>query len=114
MARINELFRYLKEKNGSDLHLLATLPPRVRIHGKLKDVEGWDVISDEDLQLLLREICSEEQWREFKTRGDLDFAWALPGEARCRVNFLSQHNGVGAVFRIIPEKILTFDELKVP
>jgi twitching motility protein PilT len=114
LARINELFRYLKEKNGSDLHLLATQPPRVRIHGKLKDVDGWDVISNEGLKELLREICSGEQWQEFETRGDLDFAWALPGEARFRVNFLSQHNGVGAVFRIIPEKILTFDELNVP
>ncbi len=64
MAKIDELFRYLKEKGGSDLHLLATLPPRVRIHGKLTDIEGWEVISDEELKELLREICSEEQWLE--------------------------------------------------
>ena len=114
MARIDELFRYLKEKEGSDLHLLATLPPRVRIHGKLTDVEGWGVVSDEELKELLREICSEEQWIEFEASGDLDFAWALPGEARFRVNFLNQYNGVGAVFRIIPEKILTFDDLNIP
>ena len=114
MARIDELFRYLKEKGGSDLHLLATLPPRVRIHGKLTDVDGWGVISNEELKDLLREICSEEQWSDFETTGDLDFAWALPGEARFRVNFLNQHNGVGAIFRIIPEKILTFDDLNVP
>ena len=114
MARIDELFRYLKEKGGSDLHLLATLPPRVRIHGKLTDVEGWDKLSDEELRDLLREICSDEQWSDFEATGDLDFAWTLPGEARFRVNFLSQYNGVGAVFRIIPEKILTFDDLNVP
>jgi twitching motility protein PilT len=114
LARIDELFRYLKEKGGSDLHLLATLPPRVRIHGKLTDVEGWGVVADEELKELLREICSEEQWSEFEACGDLDFAWALPGEARFRVNFLSQHKGVGAVFRIIPEKILTFDDLNIP
>jgi twitching motility protein PilT len=114
LAKIDELFRYLKEKGGSDLHLLATLPPRVRVHGKLTDVKGWGVISDEDLKELLREICSEDQWLEFEACGDLDFAWALPGEARFRVNFLNQHNGVGAVFRIIPEKILTFDELNIP
>ena len=114
MARIDELFRYLKEKSGSDLHLLATRPPRVRIHGKLTDVDGWGVISDGELRELLREICSEEQWSEFDACGDLDFAWALPGEARFRVNFLNQHLGVGAIFRIIPEKILTFDELNIP
>ena len=114
MAKIDELFRYLKEKGGSDLHLLATLPPRVRIHGKLTNVEGWGVVSDEELKELLQEICSEDQWLEFENSGDLDFAWALPGEARFRVNFLNQHNGVGAVFRIIPEKILTFDDLNIP
>ena len=114
MAKIDELFRYLKEKGGSDLHLLATLPPRVRIHGKLTDVEGWGVVSDEELKELLQEICSQEQWLEFEACGDLDFAWALPGEARFRVNFLNQHKGAGAVFRIIPEKILTFDDLNTP
>lgn len=114
MARIDELFRYLKEKGGSDLHLLATRPPRVRIHGSLTDVDGWGVISNEEMKELLREICSEEQWQEFEACGDLDFAWALPGEARFRVNFLNQHRGVGAVFRIIPEKILTFEDLNTP
>ena len=114
MARIDALFRYLKNNGGSDLHLFATLPPRVRIHGQLTDVEGRGVISDEELKESLREICSEEQWLEFETRGDLDFAWALPGVARFRVNFLNQYNGVGAVFRLIPEKILSFDELDIP
>ena len=114
MARIDELFRYLKEKGGSDLHLLATRPPRVRIHGRLTDVEGWGVISDGELRELLGEICTREQWSQFEACGDLDFACALPGEARFRVNFLNQHLGVGAIFRIIPEKILTFDELNIP
>ena len=114
MARIDELFRYLKNKNGSDLHLLATRPPRVRIHGRLTDVEGWGPLSDEELRELLHEISSEQQWREYETTGDVDFAWALPGEARFRVNFLRQHHGAGAIFRIIPEKILTFDELDIP
>ena len=111
---IGELFRYLKEKGGSDLHLLATQPPRVRIHGSLTGIEGRGVISDEEMKELLREICSEEQWLEFAACGDLDFAWALPGEARFRVNFLRQHRGVGAGSRLIPEKILTFDVLNLP
>lgn len=114
MARIDELFRYLKENKGSDLHLLAGRRPRVRIHGSLADVEGWDPLSDDELKKLLREISSAEQWEEYETCGDLDFAYALPGEARFRVNFLSQHQGAAAVFRIIPEKILTFDDLGMP
>ena len=114
MARIDKLFRYLKEKNGSDLHLLASLTPRVRIHGKLTDVEGWGPLSNKELRELLREMASEEQWREYEACGDLDYAYSLPGVARFRVNYLRQHKGAAAVFRIIPEKILTFHELGMP
>jgi twitching motility protein PilT len=114
LARIDELFQYLKDQQGSDLHLLASLPPRVRIHGKLVDVEGQGPLSDEELQELLHEITSPEQWQEYEDCGDLDFAYSLPGVARFRVNFLRQHQGAAAVFRIIPEKILSFDELGTP
>ena len=49
MARIHQLFRQLKEQSGSDLHLAAGLPPRIRTHGELEDVAGWEVLTDEDL-----------------------------------------------------------------
>jgi pilus retraction protein PilT len=114
LARIDELFRQLKERGGSDLHLLATRPPRGRVHGKLVDFEGTEPFSDEELQELLREITPAEQWQEYEETGDLDFAYSLPGVARFRVNFLRQHRGAAAVFRIIPEKILTFKELGIP
>jgi twitching motility protein PilT len=114
VARIDHLFRYLKENKGSDLHLLAAQPPRIRVHGKLVDVEGWEPLSNEELKDLLREIASGEQWEEYEDCGDLDFAYSLQGVARFRVNFLSQHQGAAAVFRIIPEKILTFDDLGMP
>ena len=114
MARIDELFRYLKENEGSDLHLLASLPPRVRIHGKLADVKGWEPMSDGETKDMLREIASEEQWADYENCGDLDFAYSLQGVARFRVNFMSQHQGAAAVFRIIPEDILTLDDLDMP
>jgi len=114
LARINELFQYLKDNKGSDLHLLADQPPRVRVHGKLKGVEGWDPLPDADLRALVRETTSEEQWQEYEGCGDLDYAYSLPGVARFRANLLCQHQGASAVFRIIPEKILDFDDLKTP
>jgi len=114
VARIDQLFRYLKENKGSDLHLLAAQPPRIRVHGKLVDVEGWEPLSNEELKDILREIASGEQWEEYEGCGDLDFAYSLQGVARFRVNFLSQHQGAAAVFRIIPEKILTLDDLDMP
>ncbi len=114
MARIHELFRYLKDAGGSDLHLAAPLHPRIRRRGELEDVEGWEPLSDDDLLALLREIASDEQWKEYESCGDLDFAYGLEGVARFRANFLRQENGAAAVFRIIPEKILTADQLGVP
>ena len=114
MARLHELFRELKEGGGSDLHLMATLPPRIRESGELDDVEGWPVLEDAELREILREITSDEQWAEYEATGDLDFAYGLEGVARFRANYLRQERGASAVFRIIPEKILTCDQLGVP
>jgi twitching motility protein PilT len=114
MARIDELFHYLREKKGSDLHLAAGLAPRVRVHGALEPVAGWQPLSHDELLSLLREIASEEDWNEYMRCGDLDFAYGLAGVARFRANFLRQENGCGAVFRIIPEKIVPLEELNLP
>ncbi len=114
MARIDELFRYLKDNKGSDLHLAAGLAPRIRIHGGLSEVQGWSKLSHEELEAMLSEITDEEQWASYDACGDLDFAYGLAGVARFRANFLRQENGAGAVFRIIPEKILTCEQLNMP
>jgi twitching motility protein PilT len=114
MARIDELFYYLRDHQGSDLHLAAGLEPRIRVHGALEAVTGWPVLSQEELLSLLREIASAEDWEEYQRCGDLDFAYGLPGLARFRANFLRQENGGGAVFRIIPEKIVPLEELSLP
>src|SRR6476619_4334705 len=79
MARIDELFHYLKEHKGSDLHLAAGLEPRIRVHGSLAPVPGWPVLSHFDLLDLLREIASDAQWAEYTGCGDLDFAYGLEG-----------------------------------
>jgi twitching motility protein PilT len=114
MARIDELFHYLKEHKGSDLHLAAGLEPRIRVHGSLAPVPGWPVLSHSELLALLREIASESDWEEYEGCGDLDFAYGLEGVARFRANYLRQENGCGAVFRIIPEKIVPLEELNLP
>jgi len=114
LARIDELFRSLKNEGGSDLHLLAGQPPRLRIHGRLLALENAQPLSNETLEEMLREIATPEQWEQFQASGDLDFAYGLQNVARFRVNFLRQHQGVAAIFRIIPEKILSFDDLGIP
>jgi twitching motility protein PilT len=114
MARIDELFHYLKDRKGSDLHLAAGLEPRIRLHGSLEPVAGWPVLGHGELLGLLREIASAAQWEDYAGCGDLDFAYGLEGVARFRANFLRQENGCGAVFRIIPETIVPLEELNLP
>ena len=114
MARIDQLFRYLRDSKGSDLHLAAGLEPRIRRHGHLEKVPSWPVLTDADLRELLGEIATPKQWEHFTSKLDLDFAYGLEGVARFRANYLTQENGVGAVFRIIPEEIIPIEKLNLP
>jgi len=114
VAEIDRLLKYLKENKGSDLHLAAGRTPRVRIHGELADVAGWSPVENGKLREMLREVCADYCWNEYEETHDADFAYGLDGVARFRANYFVQQTGVGAVFRIIPEKILTVDDLKVP
>lgn len=114
MARLDVLFKHLKESGGSDLHLGAGLPPHTRVHGEMTAVPGWNAFTDESLRAHLEEVATKEQWAHFEKNLDLDFAYALPGVARFRSNYLRQERGVGAVFRIIPERIKTLGELRMP
>jgi twitching motility protein PilT len=114
VAHIDQLLTRLKETGGSDLHLAAGQPPRFRTRGELEAIEGLRVLDDAAVRGLLCEVASDEQWQEFEAGGDLDFSYAIPGLARFRVNFLRQENGASAVFRIIPEQIMSVEELGVP
>jgi twitching motility protein PilT len=111
MARLDELFHYLKDHSGSDLHLAAGLAPRIRVHGELESVESWPVLSHKALLDLLRELTTNAQWEEYEQTGDFDLAYGLSGVGRFRVNYLQQENGAGAVFRLIPERIVPLAEL---
>ena len=114
MARIDDMLRHLKDHDGSDLHLAAGIVPRIRSHGELVEVEGWSELTDEALREIVREIATESDWQSFEECGDLDFAYGLKGVARFRANYFVQERGAGAVFRIIPEEIMTLEDLKLP
>jgi len=114
MARLDELLRYLKEHGGSDLHLAAGLEPRIRVHGGLEPVAGWQPLADGELRGLLQELAQERHWDEYARTNDVDFAYGLEGLARFRVNYLVQENGASAVFRAIPERIVPLEELQLP
>jgi len=114
VARVDQLLRFLKDSGGSDLHLAAGLAPRARVSGHLVGIEGWPVLDHAGLCALLEEIVDAAQWASYRAENDLDFAYGLPGVARFRANYFVQEHGAGAVFRIIPEKILTLEELGMP
>lgn len=113
IEHIDELFRFMKEQEASDLHLSSDEYPMVRIHGVIKPVKGYCVSTDEHLKKILFAIApkrNQEQWEEEK---DTDFAYELKGVARFRCNFFADRKGIGAVFRLIPSEVLTVEQLKL-
>ena len=114
MGRLHELLQKTRESGGSDLHLGSGIAARARIHGTLELLAGETALSSEELGSVLAEGVSAAQWREFLETGDLDFAMAVPGVARFRGNYFRQERGPAAVFRTIPEKIATIEELGLP
>ncbi len=114
MAQLDTYFDSLIQAGGSDLHLLEGSPPKMRLHGHLEAMPGEAVLTREKLETLLAEICPEALWENFLRSGDIDFAYAFPGKARFRANYLRQFHGNAAVFRVIPSRIMTLDELGAP
>jgi twitching motility protein PilT len=112
MAKIDQLFKTLREQGGSDLHLLAGFPIKMRIHGDLKPFSDRP-ITQQEAQDYLYEIASKERIERIESHLDLDFAYECKGLARFRANFFWQQHGLGGIFRIIPTKILTLDDLNL-
>jgi twitching motility protein PilT len=114
MARIDDLFRYLKEMQASDLHLGAGIAPHIRRHGALQAVPEWLSLDDAKVRALVYEILSPAQKAEFERTHDLDFAYGLDGVGRFRCNCFVEESGTGAAFRIIPENIVPLAKLNLP
>ena len=113
MAQIDAFFSMMQELGASDLHLSSGSQPIIRLHGILQRVK-FKVLEHEELKQLLYEITPEPKIKEFEETGDVDFAYAVPGVSRYRVNFFLQSRGVAAAFRTIPEKVLSLDDLGMP
>lgn len=113
MATIDELFKLMVEQKASDLHITSGAPPYLRLHGNMVPL-NYRELSNQDIQGLVFEILSEKQKKTFVEKWELDCAYQVPGLGRFRVNVFMQRKGLGAVFRVIPEKILTPQELNLP
>lgn len=111
-AKMNSLFQQMAEMGASDLHLSVSMPPMVRKDGKMKQLrEGEIALTAESMRPLLTSIMPPKNQEEFSIRNDTDFAYEIPDLARFRCNIFMDRKGMGAVFRIIPSKILTAEQL---
>ncbi len=113
MAQIDAFFKLMNDEGASDLHMMAGQQPVLRIRGEMERVK-FKVMEDEQLKTMLYEICPEDKIKIFEERGDMDFGYEIPGLARYRCNFFQQNNGIGAVFREIPSKIMSCEDLGLP
>jgi len=113
MAKIDAFFRLMNAQGASDLHMAAGSQPCLRIHGDLEPVKYHELANDE-LLALLGEIAPEGRMKQFEETGDVDFAYEITGLGRYRANYFRQAAGAGAVFRQIPSKIMTIEQLGLP
>jgi twitching motility protein PilT len=112
-AYIDQFFEVLINAGASDLHLGEGQPPKIRRHGEILPIRN-ELLNRQEMEYLMCEICGPERWTRFKELGDLDFAYEMNENSRFRCNFLKQTHGYGAVFRLIPTKIATLEELGIP
>ena len=112
MAQIDTLLERALVCGASDLHLRAGSAPLMRLHGRLQPLLEVDCHDGYEVALLA--ILTESQRQIFAARSDLDFAYEIPHVGRFRVNLLRQHKGVGAVFRLLPSRLYTLEELGLP
>ena len=114
MPKVDALFRMMVEQGASDLHLISGQPPAMRINGELDRIAGEDILKPEPLTELLYEITPASKKDQFESTGDVDFGYEITGLARFRANLFRQKYGCGAVFRRIPNKVLTAEDLGLP
>ncbi len=113
MPKIDEYFERIIEAGASDLHLSVGVPVRMRIHGDLQPLTE-DLLTAAHAAELVGELLSDAQREHFEKARDLDLAYQMEDGTRFRCNIFEQHRGLGAVFRLIPSKIRTVEELGLP
>ncbi len=110
---ITELLAFSVKNKASDLHLSAGLPPMIRVHGDVRRI-NLPAMSHKDVHGMVYDIMNDAQRKHFEENLEIDFSFEIPNLARFRVNAYNQQRGAGAVFRTIPTKVLTLEELNCP
>jgi twitching motility protein PilT len=111
---LTDLLIEVLERNASDLHLTAGARPTIRTNGALEPLEDRPMMTPPVIQRMMYAVLTQKQREKFEEVLELDFAYAVPGKARFRVNLYKQRDAVGAAFRLIPYEIKPLEELGVP
>ena len=110
---IDRFLKLMQDRGASDLHLSVGRPPIFRQSGRIEPIR-YRLLDDHDFRRFIEPITPPHLWKRFQETGDTDFAYEVPNLARFRVNLFKQERGMGAVFRIIPTKIMTLEQLGMP
>ncbi len=110
---VTELLAFTVKHNASDLHLSAGIPPMIRVDGDVRKI-NMPALDHKEVHSLIFDIMNDKQRREYEEHLEVDFSFEIPDLARFRVNAFNQNRGAGAVFRTIPSKVLTLEELNAP
>jgi len=110
---ISELLAFVVKNKASDLHLSSGLPPMIRVHGDIRRI-NLPALEHKDVHAMVYDIMNDGQRKFYEENLECDFSFAIPNLARFRVNAFVQHRGAGAVFRTIPSKVLSLEDLKCP
>jgi len=110
---ISELLAFSHKNGASDLHLSAGLPPMIRVDGDIRRI-NLPAMEHKEVHALVYDIMNDRQRKDYEEFYECDFSFELPGVARFRVNAFNQNRGAGAVFRTIPTKVLTLEQLNCP
>ncbi len=110
---IAELLAFSVKHNASDLHLSAGLPPMIRVDGDIRRI-NVPVLDHKTVHELVYDIMNDKQRKDYEEFFEIDFSFEIPGLARFRVNAFNQDRGAAAVFRTIPSKVLSLEELNCP
>jgi len=113
MAKIDAFFKLMHEQGASDLHLATGSQPIIRINGEMERIK-YNEFKHDELKSMLYEIVTDEKIKQFEETGDIDFGYEIPGIARFRSNLFMQKWGISAVFRQIPDEIMTCEDLGLP
>jgi twitching motility protein PilT len=110
---ISELLAFVVKNKASDLHLSSGLPPMIRVHGDVRRI-NLPAMEHKDVHAMVYDIMNDGQRKFYEENFECDFSFAIPNLARFRVNAFVQQRGAGAVFRTIPSKVLSLEDLKAP